>query len=147
MKKTIYYTSIILIVLFISIENNYAQEIQNSRDSSKVLNEAIDTTTYRFVEKMPEFPGGFNEFNKYLVSELKYPENCRMMGITGVVIVEFIVEEDGRISNVKALTKVYPDLDAEAVRVIQNMPRWEPSEIRGTPQRTFYQLPIRFSLE
>ena len=100
----------------------------------------------RFVEQMPEFPGGIEAFNAYLKRELRYPEQCRQIGITGSVLVEFVVERDGSISNVKVLVPVYPDLDAEAVRVINASPKWNPGKQMGKAVRVFYQIPIRFTL-
>ena len=99
------------------------------------------------IESMPEFPGGNDSLNSYITKELIYPESCRRDSISGVVLIEFIIEKDGSISDVSPLIKVHPDLDAEAVRVIKNMPKWIPSEDRGIPQRTFYQIPIKFTLE
>jgi periplasmic protein TonB len=100
----------------------------------------------RFVEDMPEFPGGPEAFNAFLTKELKYPEAPRVMGISGVVNVEFIVEKDGRITNVKAISQVYPDLDQEAIRVISSSPKWIPGKQMGKPVRVTYSIPIRFTL-
>jgi len=99
-----------------------------------------------WVDEMPEFPGGMEALPIYLKREVRYPEPCRALGITGVVHVEFVVERDGSISNVKVLEPVYRDLDAEAVRVISEFPRWKPGEKMGKPVRVFYQIPIRFTL-
>lgn len=100
----------------------------------------------RFVEDMPEFPGGMEALPAYLKREVRYPEVCRQLGVTGVVLVEFVVEKDGSISNVKVLVPAYPELDAEAVRVITNFPKWKPGKQMGKAVRVFFQVPIRFSL-
>jgi protein TonB len=100
----------------------------------------------RFVEDMPQFPGGAEAWVAYLQKELKYPESCRILNLSGVVVVEFIVEKDGKISNVKAITQVYPDLDDEAKRVISASPKWIPGKQMGKPVRVTYTIPIRFTL-
>jgi protein TonB len=81
-----------------------------------------------------------------LRKELRYPEVCRTLGITGVVQIQFVVERDGSITNIKVLDQVYRDLDAEAVRVISGSPKWKPGKLMGKEVRVFYQMPIRFSL-
>jgi len=100
----------------------------------------------RFVEEMPEPIGGFEAMYAFLQSNLKYPEVARNNGIQGQVFIEFVVEKDGSISNVKVLVGVYPELDQEAVRVVRMMPKWKPGKQMGKPVRTFYQIPIRFTI-
>ena len=99
------------------------------------------------MESMPEFPGGSEAFIKYLNNELHYPENCRRDSISGVVVVEFIIEKNGEVTNVKISHSTHPDLDAEAIRIIQNSPKWIPGNVMGKPIRVSYQIPIKFSLE
>jgi periplasmic protein TonB len=146
MKKTIYLSLVLFIAFFLSIDNIYAQEDPTLMENYQTPATAIDSTPVRFVEDMPEFPGGNKEFSSYLKKEMKYPENCRIKGIQGVVIIEFVVEKNGKVTHVKAVTKVDPELDAEAVRVIQNSPDWKPGKQMGKPVRVFYTIPIRFSL-
>ncbi|MDD3644400.1 MAG: energy transducer TonB [Bacteroidales bacterium] len=99
-----------------------------------------------WVDEMPEFPGGEDAWDEYLRKELRYPEVCHTLGITGVVQIQFVVERDGSITNIKVLDQVYRDLDAEAVRVISGSPKWKPGKLMGKEVRVFYQMPIRFSL-
>ena len=99
-----------------------------------------------WVDEMPEFPGGIDKWNEYLKKELKYPEICRTLGISGTVQVEFVVETNGAISNIRVIDPVYRDLDAEAVRVISASPKWKPGKQMGEPVRVFYQIPIYFIL-
>jgi len=100
----------------------------------------------RSVDVMPEPVGGLDVIYKFLQENLKYPENARKEGVSGQILIEFVVERDGQITNVKVVTGVHPELDAEAVRVISMMPKWKPGEQDGKPVRTFYQIPIRFSV-
>jgi protein TonB len=100
----------------------------------------------QFAEKMPEYVGGMEEMYKYLAREIQYPEPARVNNIQGVVMVEFIVERDGKISNVRAKSSLYPDCDKEACDKIAKMPKWNPGESMGKPVRCFYEIPVRFSL-
>lgn len=94
----------------------------------------------------PAFPGGEEAFNSYLAENLKYPEMAVEMGIEGVVTVEFIVKADGSISDAKIVRMVDPDLEDEALRLVNNMPRWNPAFNEGVPTDARYSLPIRFRL-
>jgi protein TonB len=118
----------------------------NIQTDSIPITNLEDTTAHKFVEKIPEFPGGMDELSKYLFKNITYPENCRKKGISGVVLVEFIVEKDGSISNIKVIVSAHPDLDAEAIRVIKSFPKWTPGTQLGKPVRVFFQLPIRFTV-
>lgn len=111
-----------------------------------VQEEVEDTPPVRFAEEMPEFVGGQEEMYKFLQNELQYPEVARTNGIQGVVMIEFVVERDGSISNVKAIVPLYPDCDQEAIRVIKKMPKWKPGKSMGKPVRCFFQIPVRFIL-
>jgi protein TonB len=100
----------------------------------------------RFPEKMPEPLAGFNAVYAFLKSNLKYPEIPRKNGISGQVFVEFVIEKDGSISNVKVLAGVHPELDQEAMRVVKMMPKWRPGEQMGKTVRCLYNIPIRFTI-
>ncbi|MBQ3751158.1 MAG: energy transducer TonB [Bacteroidales bacterium] len=99
-----------------------------------------------FTEEMPEYPGGMEALNSFLSKEIQYPEVARNNGITGTVLVEFVVERDGRVSNAKVKVPLYPDCDKEAVRGIMAMPKWKPGKNMGKPVRCFYQVPVTFSM-
>ena len=102
---------------------------------------------YTIVEQMPEFPGGEAELIHYISKNIHYPQKAREKGIQGRVFIGFIVEKDGSISNVRNLRGVDSELDAEAIRVVESMPRWKPGMHRGEPVRVSYQIPIVFKLE
>lgn len=99
------------------------------------------------VEVMPEFPGGQKALFGFLGKNVIYPEMAFNSGIQGVVYVEFIVEKDGRITNVKVLRGIGGGCDEEAVRVIKSMPNWSAGRQQGHPVRVKYQAPIRFVLK
>lgn len=106
-----------------------------------------DTPPVRFAEKMPEPIGGMDALYGFLRDNLVYPEVARNNGIQGTVVIEFVVERDGSISNVKPLVGLFPECDAEAVRVIKKLPKWKPGEQMGKPVRVFFNIPVRFTLQ
>ncbi len=97
-----------------------------------------------FTEEMPEFPGGPEALNAFLTREIQYPEVARNNGITGTVLIEFVVEKDGRVSNAKVKVPLFPECDKEAVRGVMAMPKWKPGKNMGKPVRCFYQVPVTF---
>ncbi|MBR5325830.1 MAG: energy transducer TonB [Prevotella sp.] len=98
------------------------------------------------VEQMPEYPGGMQALFEYLSQNLKYPEDAKQQKVEGRVIAIFVVETDGSISNVEVVKPVFPSLDAEAVRVLSDMPKWKPGMQSGKVVRVKYTVPINFSL-
>ena len=93
------------------------------------------------------FPGGMDSLQRFLAVNIQYPQAARDAGATGTVLVEFVVEKDGRISNVKVLKGVAESLDNEAVRVVKSMPKWIPGKNNTGFCRYFFQLPITFTLQ
>jgi protein TonB len=118
---------------------------QQKENSNTKVTDTITRPDVVIVEEMPEPIGGFEALYQFLVSEIKYPE----MGerhVHGTVLVEFIIEKDGSISNVKIIKSICPQFDQEAIRVIKMMPEWKPGKTKGEAVRCSYQIPIRFSL-
>ncbi|MBQ8127849.1 MAG: M56 family metallopeptidase [Prevotella sp.] len=99
------------------------------------------------VEQMPEFPGGMEALMQFLSKNMKYPDEATKAGQEGRVIVSFVVEADGRVTNAKVVKSVAPLLDAEALRVIGLMPRWEPGRQNGEAVRVKYTIPVAFRLQ
>lgn len=95
---------------------------------------------------MPVFPGGQEALTQFLIDNVNYPEVAEKKKIQGTVLVEFIVEKDGSIGEQKVLHSVHPVLDAEAMRVVNIMPKWEPGMLHGEPVRVKYALPVKFKL-
>ena len=108
--------------------------------------ETHDSDAFDVVEKMPEYPGGIEAFMKFLSENVRYPEAASKAGIQGRVLVNFIVEKDGSISNIHVIQKVNDYLDAEAVRVVGAMPKWTPGMQSGKAVRVKYAVPISFRL-
>jgi len=108
--------------------------------------EEDDNQVFMVVETMPSFPGGDAALMKYLQKNVKFPAIAQENGIQGRVYVEFVVNKDGQIVDVKILKGVDRSLDEEAMRVVKNMPPWSPGEQRGKAVRVSYRLPINFTL-
>ena len=102
---------------------------------------------FSVVEQMPEYPGGERELMKFLAMNIKYPKEAQEQGKQGRVIVQFVVEKDGSITDAKILKTVDPQLDAEALRVVNAMPNWTPGKQRGKEVRVIHALPIIFRLQ
>ncbi|OPZ29966.1 MAG: transport protein TonB [Bacteroidetes bacterium ADurb.BinA174] len=99
------------------------------------------------VEKFPEFPGGNEAFMKFLAENIMYPVIAQENNEQGRVVANFVVEKDGRISNIKVIRGVTAGLDAEAMRLLNSMPDWQPGEHKGQPARVRFTLPIVFRLQ
>ena len=102
---------------------------------------------YDVVEQMPEFPGGMPAMIEFLQTNLNYPKDAKKQKVGGRVLVMFVVETDGSMSNVRVAKKIFPSLDAEALRVVKAMPKWNPGKEKGKPVRVNFTLPIVFSLK
>ena len=102
---------------------------------------------YESVEQMPEFPGGMEEMMKFLQMNIQYPANAAKNNVEGRVILQFVVEKDGQIGDVKVARSVDPELDAEALRVVKSMPNFIPGRQDGKPVAVWYTLPINFKLQ
>ena len=98
------------------------------------------------IEDMPEFPGGSQKLFDYLMENTHYPEIAEKNGVQGRVVVTFVVEKDGSITEAKIFKSVDQSLDEEAVRVVKSMPKWKPGKYNGEPTRVKYTVPITFRL-
>lgn len=138
--------------LMVSRKNYY--ESSNNHDHPSSNSESlfynkpeVENKVFDVVEHMPTFPGGPAALMKYLADNVKYPDDAQKNGMQGRVVVSFVVECDGSISNVKTVQSVYPSLDSEAVRVVEAMPHWIPGTENGIPTRVRYSVPVSFRLQ
>ncbi len=99
------------------------------------------------VEQPAEFPGGMAALMRWLNNNMRYPEAAQQNDIQGRVIVNFVVEKDGSIANVKIAKGVDKDLDREALRVVKKMPKWQPGKNNGVAVRSYFNLPVTFRLQ
>lgn len=110
------------------------------------VEEEETNTIFDVVESQPAPVGGYEAFYKYIGKNIKYPEQARRMGIEGKVFVQFVIDKDGSITDVQVLKGIGSGCNEEAVRVIQNAPKWTPGKQRGRPVRVRMSVPITFRL-
>ncbi|MDL2243192.1 energy transducer TonB, partial [Bacteroidales bacterium OttesenSCG-928-K03] len=107
-----------------------------------------DTTVHFIVDVQPKFPGGEAERLKYLRENVKYPQESKDNNSSGTVYVQFVIEKDGSVSNVKLMRGVDEYIDKEAIRVISEMPKWTPgTDKKGNPLRVQFAMQIKFTLD
>lgn len=129
----------------LSISNNRPKSITS--EYSIVDKEEEPVKIYTVVEQDPEFPGGLEARNKFIADNIKYPQIARDNNITGKVFVTFVVEKDGRLTNIKLLRDIGGGCGKEAIRIVQNMPKWIPGKSRGKNVRVQVNMPVNFTLE
>ncbi|MBO4773726.1 MAG: energy transducer TonB [Bacteroidales bacterium] len=111
-----------------------------------MVEEVKEEEIFAVVEEEPAFPGGEDALFDFIGKNIVYPRAAREAGIEGTVMVEFVVEPNGKLSHVTAIRKVAPALDEEAIRVVKMMPTWSPGKQRGKAVRARFRLPINFQL-
>ena len=124
----------------------YAAKDDPTPEGGSVKGENEDEV-FTMVEVMPKFPGGQAGLFQYLARSIKYPVIAQKSKEQGRVIIQMVISKDGSLSNIKVLRSVSPSLDAEAVRVVGNMPKWEPGMQKGQPVSVKYTIPIVFRLQ
>ena len=135
------------LTLFLNYTNEGLQSTFESESSAdRVISDSLRLSAYVIVKEMPEFPGGERALQKFIASNLRYPEAADK-GIERKVVVNFIVDADGLISNVRVVHGVNKYLNAEAVRVVRKMPRWKPGRQSGKNVRVAYTIPVEFRLQ
>ncbi|NLF41537.1 MAG: TonB family protein [Bacteroidales bacterium] len=129
-------------------ETNQTEAVEVAPVMPKAVeDDVVEETPFVIVEQMPSFPGGETEMLRFLANNTKYPTRDKELGISGIVYVTFVVEKDGRITNIQILKGVTESMNAEAVRVIRMMPLWEPGLQRGVPVRVQLNIPFNFKLK
>lgn len=135
--------------LFISLEDDVDMGVEIMDYVAEVAEETIEEAPipYTLVEEKPSFMGGdANEFTKWVYSKIVYPEVARENGISGRVTLQFTIESDGSLTNIKVLRGIDQSLDQEAVRVVSMSPKWTPGKQRDKAVRVTYTFPIMFQL-
>ncbi len=127
------------------LKNNQGQIIVDmpKKDKQKYKGEDV----YVIVEKMPQYPGGGEALQKHIAASVKYPQDAQQKGISGRVFVTFIVSKEGDVVQARVVRGVDPSLDAEALRVMNSIPKWTPGYEKGKAVHVSYTVPINFSLE
>ena len=122
------------------IKANLKDSIQSAERDDQIL-------CYIVLEKMPVFPGGEAKLVEYISKKLIYPKEAELKKIQGKVICKFMVTENGTITNIEVIRSIDPLLDAEAIRVIKTLPKFEPGTQQDKPVGVYFTLPITFSLK
>jgi protein TonB len=102
--------------------------------------------TFTYVEQMPEYPGGQNELNNFLIKNLRYPKQAMKDKTEAKAYFRFIVNEDGNIEHIESMRPVGLEFEQEGIRVIKSMPKWKPGKQNGRAVKVFFTLPIQFRL-
>lgn len=131
-----------IIILLTATLYNYGQNINNA----DTLNQS-DEPIFMTLEEPPTFPAGEKALQKFICENTKYPKSAIEEKISGTVYVQFIVEKDGSISDVKVIRGIGGGCDEEAVRVIKQLPDWIPGKQNGVPVRAYFMIPITFNLK
>ena len=134
---------------FISFDDDASLGVEIMDYVQEVEEEAVEEEAipFQLVDQKPSFMGGdANEFSKWVNSRLEYPEIAKENGVQGRVTLQFTVNPDGSVSNIKVLRGVDPSLDKEAVRVVSLSPKWEPGRQRDRAVKVTYTFPVIFQL-
>lgn len=121
-----------------------AYKLSFKEDEIKTVEDDNPDRVYDICDEMPKYPGGFEALKKYIRDNIKYPEDAIDACILGRVVVRFIVEKDGSISNPRVIRSLYPSMDKEALRIVSSMPKWIPGSIGGKTVRAEYNIPVSF---
>ncbi len=130
----------------INITLKEGKTLKSAATTSKSVKENNSKDVFVAVEQQAEYPGGLQELMKYLVENVKYPEEAVKNNVQGNVIVKFVVSKTGKIRDAQVLKSVDPELDKEAIRVIESMPAWIPAKNNGEAVDSYFNLPVSFKL-
>lgn len=138
-------TLVLLVIVFApagaNAQNKKVKKARTHKDTT------TDDKVYDVCEQMPTYEGGDAALLKYLRENLKYPDNTKDRGVQGRLVIGFIVEKDGSLTDVKVLRPVDIDLDAEVLRLVKGMPKWIPGRHNGQRVRVRHLLPIHICLQ
>ena len=128
-----------LLILFVLFSISLNAQVQNSPITE-------DTTVYTIVDRTPKFPEGIDAMYKFIYSKFNY-EKLAEIDVQGKIYIEFVVEKDGNLSNIKIIRSLDPFCDKEAVRIVRLMPKWKPGKLKNKKVRTKIEIPITIKLE
>jgi len=128
-----------LLILFVLFSISLNAQVQNSPITE-------DTTVYTIVDRTPKFPEGIDAMYKFIYSKFNY-EKLAEIDVQGKIYIEFVVEKDGNLSNIKIIRSLDPFCDKEAIRIVRLMPKWKPGKLKNKKVRTKIEIPITIKLE
>jgi TonB family protein len=114
--------------------------------SVNLAQSAKQTESFSIVEQMPIYPGGEEAMMKFIAENLKYPESAKNAKVQGMILVQFVINKEGAVQDVKVLRPLQADCDTEAIRLISAMPNWQPGMQDNKPVNVTLNLPIQFKL-
>jgi len=118
----------------------------NKPTDSEIIDLQFAEDVHVLVDKMPEYPGGKKAMFAYITKNMKFPDSAREKNISGVVVVNCVINEEGEITNIRLRRKVNPQLDREAMRLIKAMPNWEPGRKQGKLVKVSVDIPVKFKI-
>lgn len=146
--RNLFLIAFVSIIWTIPVTSQNLTEIAIIPDKpDKVIINGKEEQTYELPDVLPEYPGGINGIMSFLSANLVYPPNAAEQSIQGRVLVQFVVDTTGNVSNVEIREGVDPSLDAEALRVVKLLNGWAPGKMKGKPVNVWYTLPISFKLQ
>lgn len=144
-KEVIKQTAAIGTVDFDKGTDDVTAPIAKTEENARITEET--DAPFVIVEQMPQFPGGEKQMIKFIQDNLRYPVIAQEMGVSGTVIINFVVDREGKITNIKVTRSIGSGCDEEAIRVLNIMPRWSPGKQGGRTVRVSYTLPFRFIIQ
>lgn len=123
-----------------------AQNSKNPNPPTPKVQAKQKNGVYTVTDVVPAFPGGNKAMSNYLAKNIKYPKNDRENNLQGRVVVQFVVEPDGSLTDVKALHSPSAAMGKEAVRVFKNSPKWKPGTVKGKAVRAMFTIPVNFTI-
>lgn len=164
-RNSILILAVITLSLFVACQPTTSENDSDSTDSqtleatkiqeettftpTEIVSENIEKNTetvFTVVEENAMFPGGQDELIKYLALNIQYPKQAKVRGVEGLVYVSFVVEKDGSLTDIKLLRDIGSGCGQEALRVVQEMPKWKPAKLKGETVRMQFNLPVKFTL-
>ncbi|MCO6358444.1 energy transducer TonB [Roseivirga pacifica] len=151
MKKLIPLCSLLLFIgcsdedLYVSPDGDMPQAVMIIEEETETPSSSDDI--FMVVEEQPSFPGGMEEWNKFLLTNLQYPEQAKSKGVEGRVFLTFVVQKDGELKDLQLIRGIGGGCDEEALRVLMASPNWEPGKQRGREVATRMQAAITFKLD
>ena len=152
-KYLMFIPVVALLLLFSNCANKKTDKAQSDTEKADTVPQAEATlpqektdSIYSVVETMPDYPGGQKELLSFLSRNIKYPTKAEENKIQGRVVIQFVVNKDGSVSDAKVVRSVDPELDKEALRVVNSMPQWKPGMQKGEAVSVKYTIPIAFRL-
>ncbi len=127
--------------------NTNTEQVLTEVTTPTEVGEVVEDKIFTFVEQQPSFPGGEGELQKFLKKNIKYPPAALRNGLEGLVVVQFVVNKEGEISDVQVVKKLGGGTDEEAARVAKLLPKFTPARQNGRPVSFRYTLPVRFGLQ